>query len=101
MSYENICARRAVDRWILKPPKKNKLHRTNQRREFTLRQFRFHSQEGNPSQVLDQGSEQLAVPKSILQKGETHVAQGRKHDHTGKEDLEAVQIELVQLRCQA
>jgi len=58
-------------------------------------------EERYPSQILHEGSKEIAVTEAVFQEGEAEVAQGREYDRTCEEDLEAVEVETVDIRSKS
>lgn len=63
--------------------------------------YTVHAQEWNPSQVLNESSEEVALSKAVLQKRVSYIADTREDNCTCQQNLKTVQVEAIQLRCEA
>lgn len=54
-------------------------------------------QEGDPSKVLEESTQEITMAQAVLQEGERNVTSGREHNHTSEPDFETVEIPPIDI----
>ena len=75
-----------------RPPKKMKLKYDADQYQLLGSESGEDAQERNPSKVLEEGTQKIAVSEAVLQEGECDVTGSREHNHTSEPDFETVEI---------